>query len=911
MTVERLVGREEILQRILALHQESALSGGTILLIGEAGIGKTLLLQHAAMRTIETGGCVLRVEGAEFEADVSYSALNQLFLPLLDEIAELTATHAEALRVALGFGTGPAPDRLLVSNAALLLLRRVAADGPLLILVDDLPWVDRASALVLGFVARRLAGSRIGFVAASRTGLGSFFDDSGLPRLDLGPLSFEDAENLIKQHFPEMAVNVRQRLLSESRGNPLALVEFPNALSDQQRQAQIGLPAVLPLTERLRSLFASRVDDLPADCRRLLLLAALDRSGGSATLRSAGGELAALAPAERDRLVYAGQSIEFRHPLIRSAVVEGSTISERRTAHRRLADALVDQPDRRAWHLGEASTGPDEEVAGLLEEAAGRAQRRGDATGAVSSLARAADLSPEPADRGRRLAQAAYLGADSVGEMLGATHLLDRARRSSPDVGASLPAAAATAMLLINDDGDVLTAYQLLMSAVEMNGAENDSALSEALYTLLLLSWYSGREEVWARVFAVIDELKPEPPQVLAIARHTFPDPARTGQKAAAELDALLADPPVEPVDSDLMQLGTASVYLDRLAGLRERNWKVVRAGRQGRVPARRRIAALTHLGHDSFHAGRWAELEQLAAEGSRLCDEYGYRFFVWHFRYLSSMHAAATGEHEASQELTDTMNRWAVRRNALGVRWFAAHPRTLNHLGQGDYEAAYREATVFSSPGTIASHVPQALWIALDLVEAAWRSGRHEEARSHAAAMRTSDLAGLSSRLALHVATARAWVATDEEVRRRFDEALALPGISAWPFDLARSRLAYGERLRRLKRTAEARAQLASAESIFERLGARPWLERTQSELRATGFHRPRAVLGPRLTPKEREIADLAGAGLTNKQIGERLYLSHRTVSTHLYQIFPKLGISSRAALRDALNGWDREEPV
>ena len=322
-------------------------------------------------------------------------------------------------------------------NAALVLLRRVAARVPLLLVVDDLPWMDRASADVLSFVARRLAGSRAGLLVACRTGADSYFDRAGLPEYELAPLDEEAAAELVAAQFPGLDPRVRSWVLDAAQGNPLALLELPQALSDSQRSAAEPLPSILPLGQRLQKLFTSRVARLPPATRAFLLMAALEDTGDLRLLEAAGGRdyrLEDLAPAERDHLVRAGQNpgrVTFRHPLIRSAAVEASTADERRRAHQALAGVLADQSERRAWHLGESTVAPDEHVASLLEEAAHGSHQRGDYLGAVSRLARAADLSPAAAERGRRLAEAAYIAAAAVGEMKSTSELLEGTRQAS------------------------------------------------------------------------------------------------------------------------------------------------------------------------------------------------------------------------------------------------------------------------------------------------------------------------------------------------------------------------------------------------------------------------------------------------------------------------------------------------
>ncbi|WP_433132699.1 helix-turn-helix transcriptional regulator [Micromonospora sp. CA-240977] len=910
-----LIGRDEELAAARRFLRQAMVNGGSMLVSGEPGVGKTALLDAVAESATETGMRVLRAAGVEFEADISYSGLNQLLFPLYDAFAELPTVHREALQVALGFGSGQPPGRLLVSNAVLLLLRSMATARPLLLIVDDLPWLDRSTSAVLGFVARRLVGTSVGFLAATRSHTASFFEQGGIPELDLQPLRPDAASELINQRFPELAPAVRRRLLSEARGNPLALLELPAALSGSQRLAAASLPAVLPLTRRLQALFATRVSQLPEACRRLLLLGALNGTGELCVLLDAASDhdLDDLEPAERDQLVQVHSSTHrfaFRHPLIESAVVEVATSAELRWAHNALARTLVEQPERRAWHLGEAAVGPDERVAALLEQAAHQILRRGDAVGAVASLTRSADLTPDPVERGRRLAQAAYIGADAGGELTNASQLLHDARRASP--AGSLYATAAAVHLLLNSDGDVRTAHRLLVGAIEAGGHgydAEDEALIDVLHTLLLLCFFTGEPTSWEPFFAALNRLTPKAPELLTVAAATFSDPARMGQAVAGRLDALVAGTDAEVDPTEIVRVGIAAIYLDRLWGCREADWRVVRLGREGAAPARRHLGVLLHLCMNDYHSGRWGEAAELADEGIRLCDEHGFRFFRWYFQYIQALLAAARGDAEASDALTDRILRFAVPRGARAAEFYAYHVRGLNDLARGDVESAYQHATLITPAGTLAPYVPHALWGCLDLVEAAVRTNRFGEARAHAACLRESNVGSLSPRLALLSAAASAIAAPDDRAEELFEAALALPDIERWPFDLARVRLAYGERLRRARATAKSRAQLRTALATFERLDARPWAERASNELRATGLAKPRNAPRPAvLTPQEREIAELAASGLTNKQIGEKLFLSHRTVGTHLYQIFPKLGITSRAALRDALAALDED---
>ena len=328
--------------------------------------------------------------------------------------------------------------------------------------------------------------------------------------------------------------------------------------------------------------------------------------------------------------------------------------------------------------------------------------------------------------------------------------------------------------------------------------------------------------------------------------------------------------------------------------------WRAVLNGREG-GPARRHLMALMDICVDDFHRGRWDEAAELAAEGLALTEEGGGRFFGWYFHYHQALLAAVRGRFETSRALADQMIGWAGPRGVGTARVFAHHALVLGDLGRGDFESAYHHATTVSPAGTLASHVPHCLWIAMDLVEAAVRTDRRAEAERHVRALQDARLPELSPRLAILTAGAAGMAAGDDDAPALFEEALSLPTVDQWPFDVARVRLAYGERLRRTRALTEAKAQLQPALAAFRTLGADPWTARAERELRATGL--ASTPSSAPLTAQELQIASLAASGLTNKEIAARLYLSPRTVSGHLYRIFPKLGITTRAALRDALD--------
>ena len=637
---------------------------------------------------------------AEFEAEICFSALHQLLLPLFDGIEELRPLYRDALSVALGLGEGRPPDRLVVSGAALELVRRAGQERPLLIVLDDMFWVDRASADVLWFVSRRLAGSRVGLLAALRTPI----EGCSLPQCRLEPLDWDAADRLVRARFPILGPDMRRRLLAEAAGNPLALLELPAALSGRRPFVSPGSAAVLPLSARLGELFASRVEELPPATRRLLLLAVLDNTGDLAALQRATGdaELADLGPAERSRLVHVDpetRRLVFRHPLTRSAVVELSTAQERREAHRALAGVRAEEPARQAWHLAEASVGPDERVAEMLEATARQMLGRGDPVGAVSALRRAAELSPAEVDRSRRLTESAFVGVNMAGRLGDSEELVAEALEAERGPGASLQAVTTAAFVLLNGDGDLDTVHRLLVSAIEARGEELDATdgdLAAAVYLLLLVCGFAGRAELWAPYFAILDRLRPAVPEDLLLASRTMPDPVRDAVGVLDRLEQVIAELGEESDSWHLRKVTLAAVFIDRLGGCRQALRRMVNSSREAGAWTLV-VSSLNFMCLDYFLTGEWDELERLLAECFEICEHAGLQVYVPVLRYDRALLAAARGEDALARELADAITDWAEPRGAHLIAQFASHARGLAALGRGDFEAAYHHASAVS----------------------------------------------------------------------------------------------------------------------------------------------------------------------------------------------------------------------
>jgi DNA-binding CsgD family transcriptional regulator len=906
--VNQLLGRSTDLEVVGEFLARAAASGGALVIVGDPGVGKTMLLDHLADALAPATGLTLRATGAEFESDVAYAGLSQLVLPVADRVRLLADVHATALETVLGLRYSSPPARPVVVNAVAMLLRSLAVARPVLLIVDDLQWLDRATAAVLSALARRLKGSPVAMVGSIRPGEEGFFERAGLEQHHLLPLSDEAAQALLASRYPALSAAVRSQVIASAQGNPLALVELPPALGNSPER-KTGLSAgVIPLSRRLQAAFADRLAAFEPVTRHALLLAALEPTGSTAVLRAAVGEdlLEILAPAEQARLVMFDEiqfRLSFRHPLTRAAVVGDATAAQRRQAHADLAAVTVDDPDRRAWHLARAALGPDENAAAALETTGHRLLRRGDTIGAVAALSQAAALSPARPEHARRLADAAYAGARLAGGFAVAGDLLSQAREADPDGSGSVEHAIATAFVLLNADGDVGTAHRIISGALENadDHALTPTQLRAALSTFMYVCHFGARPELWAPFDAVLARFGPQISPLIHVARWTYPDGPHASRATYEQLDKLVAGIDQEEDPGEVILYGLACIFVDRLGGLRGAMRKVLEQSRaandiNGICNAEQLIA------WDDFYTGRWEEAERSLSVALDRAREHEYRLLAWPAQYGLALLAGARGDSRLASEITDDLLRWAVPRGVDIVRHLCSHALAVSAAGQQDWETAFREASAISPPGRFLPHRTMALRVVLELVEAAVRTGRLEQARAHVTAARAAGIAAISGRTALTVGAAEALAADDDKAPGHYEAALATPDAHAWPFERARVQLLYGQALRRARATTSARRHLDDALREFDRLGAAPWAAMARAELRAAGIATTVPARPGDLTAQERMIAEMAAEGMTNKQIAARLVMSHRTVGAHLYRIFPKLGITSRAGLRDAL---------
>ncbi|HTJ31740.1 MAG TPA: AAA family ATPase, partial [Dactylosporangium sp.] len=855
------MGRTAALGQIDALFAGHRPIGPGLLLRGDPGVGKTALLDAAAARAEAAGMRVLRASGAQFEAEIGFSTLHQMLDPLRECADRLSDRHRDALHQVLDLAPGPSPDPV-VNTAVLALLRRVAAGRPLLVIVDDVPGIDRASATVLAFAARRIGDDPIVFVTAARTGAGGCFDQVGFRERQIGPLATQPATSLLDTRWPGLAPTVRRRMLDEAAGNPLALRELPGVLTDRQRCGRDPLPAFLPLSGRLEAMFDAGVQSVPAPARQVLLLAALEPDASPATIRLAAqgrADVDDLAPAQQAGLVRmdaVNGPVVLRHPLIRSAIVQASSPGERRAAHQALADALAGDPERRAWHLAEAATGPDEAVARALDEAALAAWRRGDpsttsagtsdqatagdrrrggAAVAVTLKVRAGELSSHPAGRSRRLVEAAYL-AVTTGQLDQVPGLLADAGQA-PDTPTGL-VFAATAHLLTHGEGDIDTAHRLLAQALD-DVADTAKTTDDwdprwILHALLAVSIYAGRPEPWELLNTALARFAPEAATPFRLCYDAYVDPAGTADTVREGLAHAFAALPADASPWPVVPLTWAAVGVEALSDYRYLVRRVIEQERDGGAITMV-MAGLLLLCIDAYGHGQWDEAENLAREGLDLAEAYGYHLVEGQLRCHLAYIAAARGNVDRARVLADEITTWAAPRGVGLPEAYARRVRTLAALGQGDYEEAYVQAARVNPPGAPSAGVPGRLLI-MDLVEAAVRTGRTEEARAHVAAAKQAGICRVSTRSALITAGAAALAADDDAANRLFEAALSVPETDRWPFEQARIQLAYGQWLRRTRDTTRARLYLRAALDTLDRMGARPWAQRARDELRATG---------------------------------------------------------------------------
>jgi len=878
---------------------------GSLVLRGEAGIGKSALLARAA--DLATGMRVLRGTGVETESELPFAGLHRLLLPVRHLVDLLPPPQCSAMKSAFGDGPAVTADRWLLSLAVLNLLAEAAVDSPVLCIVDDAQWLDSASADALTFVARRIQAEGIAMLFAARDDPLRPFAAPGLPQLHLTGLDEASADALLSEraHVP-VAAAVRDRVLSGTLGNPLALAELAESLTAAQLAGTAPLPDRLPVGADVEHLFGDRVRRQPADTQTLLLVAAASDSDDVdlviRTARSLGVDAGALDAAETAGLVVVRSgALTFRHPLVRSAVYRGATSQARRAVELAVAGALdaVKDRDRRAWHRANAATGPDDAVATELAHLGERSGDRGGHVAAAAAYERAAELTTDDDTRAvlrTDAAKAAWL----AGQPDKARDLLDRAAPASADA----PLRGRIAHLRGTIEaacGAPAAAYATLVAGAELITEADPELAGLMIAEAGQIAWGTGdlpRIAEAGRLLATLPAtaINPGARVVVGLATFMAGDGAGAARELAAAADlAENSDAPhmVMLAAAGAMFIGNdvRAIDLFTLAVARVRT-----AGAAATLPI-----LLAPLSTIEMFTGRYVASTTDATEGLRLATETGQDNPAAHMRSVLAWLAAVRGQSDECVDLANVALAHAIGQrlgpHAAIASWALAH----NDLASGRSEQAFDRLQDQAAAPAGEGNQMISLFAAADLVDAATRTDHGDEAQN--AVLRLQAWAANTTAPWAHALVARCralLAADDDDADRLFAEALELHASGGRPFDTARTALMFGARLRRRRRRADARKHLRSALETFERLGATPWAEQARAELLATGeTARKRDVSTlTQLTPQELQIARLVAAGSTNKTIAAQLFLSPRTVDYHLRKVFSKLGLSSRVEL-------------
>jgi DNA-binding CsgD family transcriptional regulator len=907
-TARALVGRRREQVAISGLLQTARDgTGGVLVLYGEAGVGKTALLDDAAHTA--SGFRIVSTIGVEGEMELPFAALQQLCAPILAYAERLPALQREALSVAFGESSGPAPDAFLIGLAVLGLLSEIAEEQPLLCIIDDAQWLDSASARSLTFAARRVLAERIAVLFATRE-----LDTriSSLPQLQLGPLNHRDARELMRSVMPgPIDERVLERLVAETHGNPLAGVEFPRGLTPAQLAGGFALPSALPVTAQIEESFARRLDGLPAQAQRLLLMAAAEPTGDPALLWRAAQSLG-IAPSaaqalEEEALLSVGDKIAFRHPLVRSAAYRAAEPAERREIHRALAestDPRVD-PDRRAWHQAQAATAPEENVAAELERSAARAQARGGIAAAAAFLERAAALTPAPRRRAERALAAAQAHLQA-GAFDAALQQLASAERGPLDEVGKAHAERLRGQI------------EFASSA----GSEAPALLLKAAKRLQPLDTELAREtylEAWVGAFFAGDFAPPGTLQEISAAARSAPPPGSSPRPADLLLDALslvviegrpAASPALRRALSVLVESEITMAEAPRWGWLTphlawalwdDRGWHqaigqllqtVREAGLLDSLPV-----YLHAVGSNAAWRGDFAMARSLIAEADTVAEATGTRLA----RYAAVVLECFRGREAEARALIELeVSNASAEGQGYGIQvcqWASA----VLGIALGRYEHALIDARQASEQ---APELWTAGWALAELIEAAMKSSETAVAARALERLSEATRVGESDWGLGVLARSRALLSEGEAAESSYREAIERLGRVQLRPELARARLLYGEWLSRERRRTDARAQLRAAHEQFTSIGMEAFAERARVELLASGERAPKRSAGmlEELTPQEARIARLAADGLTNREIAAQLFISSSTVEYHLAKTYRKLAVKSRTQLAYAL---------
>jgi DNA-binding CsgD family transcriptional regulator/SAM-dependent methyltransferase len=907
-----LFGREAELELLTGLLDAVQRSGAALVLRGEPGIGKSRLLAEAMSLAGQRNMSVLATRGVQSEARLAFAGLQQLLRPARSHSAELSPAHRSVLDAALGMGEEHPPEHFRIALAVLDLLSEAAASRPLLLIAEDAHWLDQPSVDVLSFVARRLESEPIVLLAAARDGYATVFRAGELPELRLRPLDPASSARLLEQSTDPLSPAERGRVLREAAGNPLALVELPSIA--RRLEDEHSMPGLIPLTERMERAFAARAADLPPETQLLLLVAALNDSESLGEVLQAGAALAGgpvdvapLQAAADVAIIELGErGLRFRHPLMRSAVSQAAPVERRRRAHEALAEVLSGQPDRSVWHRAALISGQHESIAVELEQAAARARRRGAAGVAVLALRRAADLSAQERRLPRLLAAAAL--AFELGQIEVVTALLREAERLDPGpierARITWIDVAVNTVVHIRPLGGTRPARSMIEIAEEAGRAGDRGLHIELLWLAALRASWFGMDHDTSMVLleAVKRAGPPDPADPRLFITYVYADPFALPAASMNKLRAMVADRAFDRQAALLLGPAAFNAGAFDLADVlvREAVDLLREGGRFGYLPR-----MLTVLGIVSARLADWNTAIPAAEEARRLAAEIGEPQWEGGGDAVDCLIAGMRGDADAAERAAARAEQIGVRSQANVVSALTLPGRVLAALGASRHAEAFQIAERLFDPADAAYHPAMRCWLIGDLAEAAANIGRHDHALARLAEVEAAVGKHPETWIALELRYARAILATEPEIAAaRFEEALSAD-LARWPFDRARLLLAYGRWLRRERRIADSRNPLRAARDLFDTLGCAAWGDQARRELRASGESSRRRDLWLRdeLTAQELQIAQLAAEGLSNREIGQKLFVSPRTVSTHLYRIYPKLGISARSQLAVALS--------
>lgn len=900
-----LYGRDAELAAIAELIAGArAGRSGALVVHGDAGSGKTALLEHAVLEA--AGVPLLRATCTEPEADLPFAGLHMLLRPALGRVNGLPAPQAAALRAAFGLADAAGADRFLAGLATLTVLSELAERGPLLCVCDDAHWMDQASATALLFAARRLDAEGVVLVFGSRGG-GPLGGTTGLPELLLSPLDRDGSVRLLAEQAADLAPPVRDRIIELSQGNPLALVELPASLTAEQRAGRLDAQAfhvgTLPVSSRVESAFAGQIARLPESSRLLLVVAAADGSGElGVILRAAGvlgASLADLTPPERAGLIQlSGDTLGFRHPLVRSAAYQSAVSSVCIAAHSALAGAYAEarQPDRAAWHLAASVTGPDETAAAALEHAAESARERGGYAAEAAAYERAAQLSIAQEAKGRRLARAAE-AALAAGQMRPAARLAGRASRMISDATDLARLAELRATIEFSTGSSAVAARLMLDGAVSIAASTPERTI-RMVCTAVQYANFAGDRAVAAEAITHL-ATHPAAPDLAAIAAattglaHVIVDQLTAGIREIRDaLGPLATTAGLLPPAMAVSVAGFALLARDDEFASELATAVAARCRAEGMISLLPLV--LIRLCMAQQFLGRLADARATATEAIRVAADTGQHHLVCHLNGVLARIAAIEGDEPGCAELA---NLAASGDSEPAAAWATASLGLLD-LTAGRFDAAVARLTGLVTGPT--RHTLVVTFAVSDLAEAAAGAGREDVAL--AALARFEEFSSAAGQPWAEEVAFRCHALLGHDPEANFERAVRLPAAASRPFERARSELAYGRWLRRARRRSEARVRLVSALTIFSQLGAAQWAEQARSELRAAGATPPdragQADLVVRLTAQELQVARRAAAGLSNREIAAELFLSPRTVGYHLYKAYPKLGVTTRSQL-------------